>query len=101
MVLGAHFLSDVTAGFLIGFLTYAVARYIYFDKSRIVVDAILDVNRMEAERAQADEDAFLRERDLEPEEVRYVEIEGAKQGESAAPSEGSEGAETPSENKVE
>ncbi len=101
MVLGAHFLSDVTAGFLIGFLTYAVARYIYFDKSRIVVDAILDVNRMEAERAQADEDPFLRESDVESEEVRYVEIEGEEQGDSAAPSEGAEGTDTPSENKVE
>ncbi len=47
MVLGAHFLSDVTGGFLIGFLTYAIARYLYFDKSRIVVEAILEVNRDE------------------------------------------------------
>lgn len=30
IVLGAHFLSDVTAGFTISFLTYAVTRYIYF-----------------------------------------------------------------------
>lgn len=32
VVLGAHFLSDVTGGFFIGFLTYAVARYFYFAK---------------------------------------------------------------------
>jgi len=30
IVVGAHFLSDVTAGFLIGFVTYAVTRFIYF-----------------------------------------------------------------------
>ena len=45
MVLGAHFLSDVTGGFFIGFLTYVVARYVYFDKSRIVVEAIMETNR--------------------------------------------------------
>ena len=44
MVLGAHFLSDVTAGFTIGFVTYAVARYLYFDKSRIVISALLGLN---------------------------------------------------------
>ena len=54
MVLGAHFLSDVTVGFLIGFLTYAIARYLYFDKSRIVVDAILDVNRMSQQEHDAE-----------------------------------------------
>ncbi|MBQ9370183.1 MAG: phosphatase PAP2 family protein [Clostridia bacterium] len=30
IVLGAHFLSDVTAGFAITFITYAVTRYFYF-----------------------------------------------------------------------
>ena len=30
LVLGAHFLSDVTAGFTVAFLTYAVTRDIYF-----------------------------------------------------------------------
>ena len=49
IVLGAHFLSDVTGGFLIGFITYAIARYLYFDKSRIVVDALIEVNRAEIE----------------------------------------------------
>ena len=44
LVLGAHFLSDVTAGFAVGFVTYAVARYVYFDKSRAVVTAILEIN---------------------------------------------------------
>ncbi|MBO7390706.1 MAG: phosphatase PAP2 family protein [Clostridia bacterium] len=47
MVLGAHFLSDVTGGFLIGFLTYLIARYLYFDKSSIVAKAILEINRGE------------------------------------------------------
>ena len=51
MVLGAHFLTDVTAGFVIGFVTYAVARYLYFDKSRIVVDAILKVNSVPEEKS--------------------------------------------------
>ena len=32
IVLGAHFLSDVTGGFFIGFLTYAVARYFFFKR---------------------------------------------------------------------
>ena len=49
IVLGAHFLSDVTAGFFIGFITYAVARYIYFDKSRAVVTAILSVEGKQTE----------------------------------------------------
>ena len=53
MVLGAHFLSDVTAGFAIGFVTYAVARYLYFDKSRIVVTAILRLNEEETETPAA------------------------------------------------
>jgi len=30
IVLGAHFLSDVTAGFAVAFVTYAVTRYLYF-----------------------------------------------------------------------
>ena len=30
LVLGAHFLSDVTAGFAVTFVTYAVTRYLYF-----------------------------------------------------------------------
>jgi len=46
LVLGAHFLSDVTGGFAVGFVTYAVARYVYFDKSRAVVTAIMEVNAM-------------------------------------------------------
>ncbi len=50
MVLGAHFLSDVAGGFFIGFLTYAVARYVYFDKSRIVVEAIMKANQAETEQ---------------------------------------------------
>ena len=32
IVIGAHFLSDVTGGFFLGFLTYAVARYFFFRK---------------------------------------------------------------------
>ena len=44
MILGAHFLSDVAGGFLIAFLTYAIARYVYFDKSRIVVEHLIKIN---------------------------------------------------------
>jgi len=40
MVLGAHFLSDVTAGFAISFVTYAVARYLYFKMQSPVHSAI-------------------------------------------------------------
>ena len=57
LVMGAHFLSDVTAGFFIGFLTYAVARYLYFDKSRLVVDALMKVNQPK----EPEEDTFIRE----------------------------------------
>ena len=56
LVLGAHFLSDVTAGFLIGFVTYAVARYIYFDKSRLVVEAIMDINGVTEKGAETEEE---------------------------------------------
>lgn len=47
LVLGAHFLSDVTVGFLIGFVTYAVARYFYFEKNRTVLHAIMELNQKE------------------------------------------------------
>ena len=60
LVLGAHFLSDVTAGFAVGFVTFAVARYVYFDKVRAVVTAILEVNGTESsvsEEAQSTEPA--------------------------------------------
>lgn len=57
MVMGAHFLSDVAAGFFIGFLTYAVTRYVYFDKSRLVVDAIMRTNQA----AEKEDDGFLHE----------------------------------------
>ena len=39
IVVGAHFLSDVTGGFFIGFLTYAVARYFFFRKFGSIFDA--------------------------------------------------------------
>lgn len=47
LVLGAHFLSDVAVGFLIGFVTYAVARYFYFEKSRTVLNEIMELNQTE------------------------------------------------------
>ena len=53
MVLGAHFLSDVAGGFFVGLLTYVVARYVYFDKCRIVVDAIMQTNQSAAEEELA------------------------------------------------
>ena len=48
LVLGAHFLSDVTGGFFIGFLVYAVAKYVYFNKSRAVVTAIMGDGAVES-----------------------------------------------------
>ena len=47
IVIGAHFLSDVTVGFLIGFLCYAAARYVYFDKSKAVMTAIMAIDHEE------------------------------------------------------
>jgi len=44
LVLGAHFLSDVTGGFLVGFVTYAVVRYLYFDRSKTVLGVIMKLN---------------------------------------------------------
>lgn len=55
IVLGAHFLSDVTVGFLIGYLTYLVARVLYFDKSRSVGEALIKVNEMAAAEAKQQE----------------------------------------------
>ena len=77
MVLGAHFLSDVTFGFLIGFVTYLVARYVYFDKTRLVVDAILEVNGAEAEKFSA--------QSVEPSEVDKFESAEAEQEELGEP----------------
>ena len=54
LVLGAHFLSDVTAGFTIGLVTFAVARYVFFDKNRRVIRAILEVNEKESNAEAAD-----------------------------------------------
>ena len=68
MVLGAHFLSDVTGGFFIGFLTYAVARYVYFDKSRIVIEAIMQANRPK-------EDDLTTEEPITEEEAPRVEVD--------------------------
>ena len=45
LILGAHFLSDVSVGFLIGFVTYAVARYFYFEKNRTVLHEIMVLNQ--------------------------------------------------------
>jgi len=72
LVLGAHFLSDVTGGFAIGLVTYAVARYLYFDKSRVVVDAILAVN--EGETATQEEEPM---RDEAATAEVQVETEGS------------------------
>ena len=93
MVLGAHFLSDVTGGFFIGFLTYAVARYVYFDKSRIGVEAIMQANNPVKEVAdepatetenQADE-AKEDQVSLADESVPVIETDKGetKQGEQA------------------
>ena len=79
MVLGAHFLSDVTGGFLVGFVTYAVTRYIYFDKSSLVIKAIMDANQTALMNAQenggeeppAQEDAAPAESVDEP--ILYVQ----------------------------
>ena len=54
IVMGAHFLSDVTAGFAIGFVTYVVARYVYFEKSRAVLSAITEEDAA-AETAEIEE----------------------------------------------
>ncbi len=89
MVLGAHFLSDVTGGFFIGFLTYAVARYVYFDKSRIVVEAIMQANNSveevaaEEPAAEGESQADEAEAPLADESVPAVESneDEAKQGE--------------------
>ena len=78
LVLGAHFLSDVTGGFAIGLVTYAVARYLYFDKSRVVVDAILAVNEGEtaADGAEpAQEDAGKEETQVEFEQSLLLDEE--------------------------
>ena len=76
LVLGAHFLSDVTGGFFIGFLTYAVARYVYFDKTRLVVDAIMRTNALESEEgAEA----------LPLEESEREESESATEGQGEEP----------------
>ena len=41
IVLGAHYLSDVTVGFLIGYVAFIVTRYLYFDKSKTVISVLM------------------------------------------------------------
>ncbi len=71
VVLGAHFLSDVTGGFTVGFLTYAIVRYLYFDKSRLVMTAIMKINleRELKEKGEEEQTPPEEEPDLPPEEI--------------------------------
>ena len=93
LVMGAHFLSDVTAGFFIGFITYAVARYIYFDKSRAVVTAIMKSEESGETLSQESEEQITET--TEPVESGREEIE-IPLGEDALPAVERSSEETPS-----
>ena len=69
LVLGAHFLSDVTAGFAVAFVTYAVTRYLYFKMTP--VEAFLNEETKEPaiERAEETEDVPSEEETAQEEET--------------------------------
>lgn len=101
LVMGAHFLSDVTAGFFIGFITYAVARYIYFDKSRAVVTAIMKAQEEESATEEGAAEPAFAESAAEPDarveiEIPVIESEEAlveEKAEAVAPREEAQEAE--------
>ena len=96
LVLGAHFLSDVTAGFAVGFVTYAVARYVYFDKSRLVVTAIMKVNV--GEEGEEDSEDFAEQIPAERVEIEIPSEEGEGADSVETLSEKEEGAKEEGEN---
>ncbi len=55
VVIGAHFLSDVTAGFFIGFLTYAVARYFFFRRFGAAVNSEVEIIANESKEGPWDD----------------------------------------------
>ncbi|HCU56511.1 MAG TPA: hypothetical protein DIC18_04190 [Clostridiales bacterium] len=88
IVLGAHFLSDVTVGFLIGYLAFFVARYLYFDKSKTVISALMQKQEENAEGADepAEEAA-----DVLSEQVISEEVTEPEEGADVAEEETDEG----------
>ena len=83
IVLGAHFLSDVTVGFLIGYLAFAVARYLYFDRSKTVITALMrsqEAGEIPQESEEEMIEEVIPEQVIEPEEGADVSEEETDEG---------------------